>query len=545
MTVRRIMGIETEYGILQQGNAYANPMLMSSQIVTAYQTRMNHALVQARWDYEDENPLQDLRGFSIPRAAAHPSMLTDNPLAPAPSGDVDSGPQETLTTQQVARPITPTYQDPGAANTILTNGARLYVDHAHPEYSSPEFTNPLDGVRWDVAGERVMLDATREVAANMGIDISLFKNNTDSKGASYGTHENYLVDREVEFGVLARGLIPFFVTRQVFTGSGRVGIGTHSQLPGFQMSQRADYMEAEIGLETTMRRPIVNTRDEPHADRERWRRLHVIVGDANLLEPATYLKLGSTSLVLWLIEQLGEHEDLAEELQALELFDPVGDIKTVSRDLTCTVKLRLKNGGRLSALEIQQRYLQLVNTLLARTEETTGKVTDPQTQDVIARWTSVLSRLAIDPMLCAKDVEWVAKLRLFTGMKNRQYLDWDHPKLAMMDIMWSDVQPERSLYQKLVAAGAVETMVPEEDIQVAVTTPPTDTRAFFRGQVISNFSDVLSAVSWDSVIFDLPSSPNLIRVSMMDPWRGSAHHVGALFAQHRDPQVFLDTLLNN
>lgn len=543
MTVRRIMGIETEYGILQQGNAYANPMLMSSQIVTAYQARMNHALVQARWDYEDEDPLQDLRGFSIPRASAHPSMLTDNPEVAAPSGDDASEPAESLGTQHVARPITPTYLDPGAANTILTNGARLYVDHAHPEYSSPEFTNPLDGVRWDVAGERVMLDATREVAATMGIDISLFKNNTDSKGSSYGTHENYLVDREVEFGVLARALIPFFVTRQVFTGSGRVGIGTHSQLPGFQLSQRADYMEAEIGLETTMRRPIVNTRDEPHADRERWRRLHVIVGDANLLEPVTYLKLGSTSLVLWLIEQLAQHEDLAEELQQLELLDPVGDIKTVSRDLTCTVKLHLKNGSRLSALEIQRRYLDLVNTLLTRTQETTGDPVDDDTVQVVARWTDVLTRLELDPMLCAKDVEWVAKLRLLNGMKNREHLDWDHPKLAMMDILWSDVKPERSLYRKMVAAGAVETMVTEDEVRTAVTTPPADTRAYFRGQVISNFSDVLSAVSWDSVIFDLPSAPNLTRVSMLNPWRGSAMHVGQLFAQHRDPGDFLAALL--
>lgn len=537
MTVRRIMGIETEYGVLQQGNEYANPMLMSAQIVTAYQGKLNTRLAAARWDYEDENPLQDARGFKLPRASAHPSMLTDNPLVPAPSGDEHV--PENPAAQAVARPITELYQDPGAANAILTNGARLYVDHAHPEYSSPEFTNPLDGVRWDVAGERVMLEASREVANSMGLDISLFKNNTDSKGSSYGTHENYLIDREIEFGLVSSVLIPFFVTRQVFTGSGRVGIGTHSQQAGFQLSQRADYMEAEVGLETTMRRPIVNTRDEPHADRARWRRLHIIVGDANLLQTATYLKLGTTSLVLWVIENLDGHDDLLEQLRSVVLADPVEDMRRVSRDLSCTQKLVLRNGDRLTALEVQQVYFDVVTELLARQ----GSRVDSDTQDVLERWQSVLNRLGQDPMLCAKDVEWVAKLRLLSGLKQRENLAWDHPKLAMMDILWSDIRPERSLYTRLVKAGAIETLVTEEEIMHAVTTPPQDTRAYFRGRVISRFSPVISSASWDSVTFDLPGAPNLTRVSMLDPWKGSARHVEALFAEHKDPAEFLATLL--
>lgn len=537
MTVKRIMGIETEYGILQQGNAFANPMLMSSQIVTAYQSRRNNDLAAARWDYEDENPLRDARGFTLQRAAAHPSMLTDDPEILAPSGDEDES--RLLPMTHMARPNTEIYQDPGAANTILTNGARLYVDHAHPEYSSPEFTNPLDGVRWDVAGERVMLAASREVAANMGLDISLFKNNTDSKGASYGTHENYLVDREVDFGFLAQTLMPFFVTRQVFTGSGRVGIGTHSQIPGFQISQRADYMEAEVGLETTMRRPLVNTRDEPHADRHRWRRLHVIVGDANLVEPATYLKLGTTSLVLWVIENVAEHEDLVQRLAALKLVDPVADIKVVSRDLTCTEPLQLAAGQRLTAIQIQLEYLAIARELLDRV----AAEVDPETADVLARWENVLERLEQDPTLCARDVEWVAKLRLLEGMARRQNLSWDHPKLAMMDIVWSDIRPERSLYQKLVAAGAIETLVTPDQVDHAVTHPPTDTRAYFRGEAIRNFSQVISAASWDSVIFDLPGAPNLTRVAMMDPAKGTEQHVGHLFASHLDPAQFVATLL--
>ena len=212
-----------------------------------------------------------------------------------PSGD---GPQA------LPRATTEEYEDPGAANVILTNGARLYVDHAHPEYSSPEVTNPLDAVRWDRAGERVMLASVRALASTAALpDVALYKNNVDGKGATYGMHENYLVDRAVPFNDLAARLIPFFVTRQVFTGAGRVGLGQRGEEPGFQLSQRADYMEAEIGLETTLRRPIINTRDEPHADPDRWRRLHVIIGDATMLEVATYLRLGTTSLVLWLIER--------------------------------------------------------------------------------------------------------------------------------------------------------------------------------------------------------------------------------------------------
>ncbi|NMM29663.1 MAG: proteasome accessory factor PafA2, partial [Cellulomonas sp.] len=252
------MGIETEYGVLQPGRPGANPMLLSSHVVAVHLAARESARSRARWDYDAEDPLHDARGFRLQRASAHPSMLTDAPLQRAPSGD---GPQ------LLARSGIEEYDDPGAANVVLTNGARLYVDHAHPEYSSPEVTGPLDGVRWDRAGELVMLASVRALASMLAMpDVALYKNNVDGKGATYGTHENYLVDRSVPFAELAARLTPFLVTRQVFTGAGRVGLGQRGELPGFQLSQRADYIEAEIGLETTLRRPIINTRDEPHAD---------------------------------------------------------------------------------------------------------------------------------------------------------------------------------------------------------------------------------------------------------------------------------------
>src|SRR5699024_8682154 len=225
-----------------------------------------------RWDYEVESPLRDARGFDLGRERG-----------PAPIIDSD---------------------EVGAANLILTNGARLYVDHAHPEYSAPEVLDPLDAVIWDKAGERIMEAASRHLASVPGNPrLQLYKNNVDGKGASYGTHENYLMRRDTPFEDIAAGLIPFFASRQVVCGSGRVGLGQSGEDPGFQLSQRADYIEVEIGLETTLKRGIINTRDEPHADSERHRRLHVIVGDANLAETSTYLKVGATALVLDLIEE--------------------------------------------------------------------------------------------------------------------------------------------------------------------------------------------------------------------------------------------------
>src|SRR3954453_17001942 len=268
---RRGMGTEVAYGISVPGQPGANAMLSSSQIVNAYAAR-SEGNRRPRWDFEEESPLRDARGFEL-----------GGPM----TGDLlETGDDEL-----------------GLANVILPNGARLYVDHAHPESSTPEVTNPRDLVVWDKAGERVMAEAARRAARIPGAQpIQLYKNNTDGKGASYGAHENYLMDRRTPFVDIIKGLIPFFATRQVFAGAGRVGIGTEGRTQGFQLSQRADFFEVEVGLETTLKRPIINTRDEPHANPDEYRRLHVIIGDANLAELSTYLKVGTTALVLAMIE---------------------------------------------------------------------------------------------------------------------------------------------------------------------------------------------------------------------------------------------------
>jgi len=533
------MGIETEYGLVQPGRPTANPMLLSSHVVAAY-TALTSGSGHARWDYADEDPLADARGFRLERAAAHPSLLTDDPRRPAPAGPDASGQPAPggFDPDLMERPDVEEYEDPGAATTILTNGARLYVDHAHPEYSSPEVTNPRDLVLWDKAGELVMLRAARALAANPAMpDVVLYKNNVDGKGASYGTHENYLVDRAVPFDDLVEHLTPFLVTRQVFTGSGRVGIGPTGQVPGYQLSQRADYIEAEVGLETTLRRPIVNTRDEPHADRKRWRRLHLILGDATLMEVATYLRVGTTSSVLWLIEH-GAHHGLLPEIAALRLADPVSAVRQVSRDLTLAGRLELADGRQLTAIEVQRAYLDVIRRALALM----GAEPDQATADVLDRWESVLERLAVDPASCAREVEWVAKLRLLDGLRTRDRIGWDHPRLAAMDIQWSDVRPERGVYHRLAAAGAVERLVTDEEVARAVSDPPIDTRAFFRGSVVRRFPDQVRAASWDSVVLDVPSFATLRRVPLRDPWRGTKAHVGALLDACPDARTLVERL---
>ncbi len=490
MSVRRVMGTEIEYGISVQGQPTANPMVASSQIVNAYATSTAKAR-RARWDFEEESPLRDARGFDMSRQMADASQLTD--------------------------------EDLGLANVILTNGARLYVDHAHPEYSSPEVTTPLDVVRWEKAGEQVMLDASRVAAQVPGsTPILLYKNNTDNKGASYGAHENYLMRRSTPFAEIVRHLTPFFVSRQVVCGAGRVGIGQDGRdtTPerGFQISQRADFFEVEVGLETTLKRPIINTRDEPHADPALYRRLHVIIGDANLAEVSIYLKVGTTSLVLAMIEAGFIATDFTVD-------GSVRALREVSHDPTLRQLVTLRDGRRLTAVQLQLEYLDLARKFV---EDRYGSDADAQTVDVLERWESVLTRLERDPMECATELDWVAKLKLLSQYRDRDGLDWDDAKLHLIDLQYSDIRPDKGLYLKLAAAGRIERLLDDATVEAAMHDPPEDTRAYFRGRCLDKYADSVAAASWDSVIFDLPGRESLQRVPTIDPLRGSKAHVGAL-----------------
>jgi proteasome accessory factor PafA2 len=486
MSVRRVMGTEVEYGISVTGQPAANPMVASSQVVNAYASATLKAR-RARWDFEEESPLRDARGFDMSRAVADASQLTD--------------------------------EDMGLANVILTNGARLYVDHAHPEFSTPECTNPLDIVRWDKAGEQIMLDATiRAGQLPGGPAIVLYKNNTDNKGVSYGAHENYLMRRSTPFSDIVRHLTPFLVSRQVVTGAGRVGIGQDGRGDGFQISQRSDFFEVEVGLETTLKRPIINTRDEPHADPEKYRRLHVIIGDANLAEVSTYLKVGTASLVLAMIEDRFISRDLGLET-------PVASLRAISHDPTCKLTVALKDGRKLTAIQLQLEYLDLAKKYV---EDRLGADADAQTVDVLRRWESVLTRLEEDPMLCAGELDWAAKLKLLQQYRDRDGLDWDDHKLHAIDLQYADIRPEKGLYHRLVSMGRIETLLDQQQVDHAMHEPPDDTRAYFRGRCLEKYAANVAAASWDSVIFDIPGRDSLQRVPTIDPLRGSRAHVGEL-----------------
>ncbi|TQL68353.1 proteasome accessory factor A [Nocardioides albertanoniae] len=480
------MGTEVEYGIAVAGQPQANPMVASSQVVNAYASSTLKAR-RARWDFEEESPLRDARGFDMSRQVADPSQLTD--------------------------------EDLGLANVILTNGARLYVDHAHPEFSCPEVTNPLDAVRWEKAGEQVMLDATRAAARlPTSPQINLYKNNTDNKGVSYGAHENYLMRRSTAFADIVRHLTPFFVSRQVFAGAGRVGIGQERPKDGFQISQRADFFEVEVGLETTLKRPIINTRDEPHADPEKYRRLHVILGDANLAEISTYLKVGTTSLVLAMIEDGYISRDLSVD-------GPVSALRAISHDPTLKTLITLKDGRKLTGVQLQMEYLDLAKKFV---EERYGSEADYQTKDVLERWESVLDRLERDPMECATELDWVAKYKLLRSYRERDGLEWNDPKLHLIDLQYADIRPEKGLYNKLVRSGRIQRLLTDDLVEKAMHDPPTDTRAYFRGRCLEKYSEHVAAASWDSVIFDLPGRESLQRVPTIDPLRGTKKHVGGL-----------------
>ena len=496
MTVRRVMGIETEYGISVPGRADVAATIASAHVVTAYSRQLPGGDRQrVRWEYGDESPLRDARGFDMSRADADPTQLTD--------------------------------EDFGYANAVLPNGARLYVDHAHPEYSSPEVTSPLDAVLYDVAGEEVMRRALAELEADPQTPtIRLYKNNSDSKGASYGTHENYLMKRSTSFPAIAASLIPFFVARPLITGAGRIGIGRAGELPGYQVSSRADFFETEIGLETTLRRPIINTRDEPHADANEWRRLHVIVGDANMSQVATYLKLGFTSLVLHSIEAGVDFSDLA-------LVEPVLQMHEVSYDLELTRTMLLADGRTMTALDLLEIYLERSSAAAEKDNETT---------DVISHLESTLAQLRIDKWALAHQLDWIAKLRILEGYRRRDGLDWNAPALGMVDVQYSDIDLRRGLANKLQAKGALEGLFTTDQVDIAVSEPPSDTRAWFRGKCVSQFPNEIAAASWDAVVFDTPRLESLQRITTLDPLKGAKAHVAGLFDKAASADEFLALL---
>lgn len=487
MAIRKVLGIETEYGIIVRGGD-SNPIAASSVLINAYVQELARAgsatgAARVGWDFEDEHPGNDARGFS-----------TDGQMPP----EVETH----------------------LVNAVLTNGARYYVDHAHPELSTPECADPRSIVVYDRAAElilqRSMVAATALLPA--GQEIVVYKNNSDRKGNSYGTHENYLMDRAVPFSKIVAHVTPHFITRQIYTGAGKVGTEapglTSAEVP-YQLTQRADFFEEEVGLETTLKRPIVNTRDEPHADPQKYRRLHVIVGDANLSEVATFLKVGTTALVLSMIEDDWLTRDLLPA-------KPVQALRHVSYDTSLARPIELADGTSITALDAQWELHDRARKFAE--EHGLECIGGAEVgHEVLRRWEAVLSGLERDPSTLADQIDWIAKHRLIDAYRERHGLRWDDARLAAMDLQYHDLRPEKSLASRV----GLERIVSDAEMTAAMTQPPPDTRAYFRGRCLQRWPESIVAANWDSLVFDVGGDP-LRRVPMMEPLRGTEAHVGSL-----------------
>ncbi len=360
-------------------------------------------------------------------------------------------------------------------NVFLENGARFYQDTGcHPEYATPECSSPRQVAIYDQAGERILEDLQNYAEEKIREEripgkLSIFKNNTDFVGNSYGCHENYLVDRDVDFYYLAEQLIPFLVTRQIFTGAGKVfqtQDGVH-----YCVSQRAQHIYQKISGTTTNDRSIINTRDEPHADREKYRRLHVIVGDSNMSEVTNFLKVGTCSIVLQMIEDNFINKDFT-------LRNPVKAIKDITYDVTCKRRLRLDNGREYSPIDIQREYCELAQKYSEQYP------VDDEHKEIVAKWQYVLDCLADDPRKLDREVDWLIKRRMIEAYIDKTGCSWNDPKVFMMDLQYHDIQRKRSLYYLLERAGAVEREFTDADVEKAKSTPPPDTRARMRGEFI-------------------------------------------------------------
>jgi len=491
----KVCGIETEYGIIFKGGD-VNPITASSIIVNSY-SKVNAELVG--WDYIDEHPGNDARGYSL-----------DDYLFPEFESQL--------------------------VNTVLTNGARYYVDHAHPEISTPECRNALEAVLFDRAGEEIIRRSMQ--LANDGLpdgsEIVIYKNNSDGKGNSYGCHENYLVSRQTPFTQIAQQITTHFVTRQIFCGAGKVG-AEHRGLgrkganqPAFQISQRADFFEEEVGLETTLKRPIVNTRDEPHCDPTKYRRLHVIAGDANMSEVATLLKVGTTSIVLAMIEDDAFPEHLV-------IKDPVQAIRQVSHDTSLSARIMMTDGRMLTALEIQIELFAEATKYAA--QHGLESVDTEVGHDVLKRWESLLNGLETDPITVANIVDWVAKKRIVDGFAQRHGLQDNDARLKAIDLQYHDMRLDKCLASR---AALVQLCAPK-DVVSAMVHPPESTRAYFRGTVLQRWPHDVIAANWDSVVFDIPNQ-GLKRIPMPEPLRGTRTLVGKILSESQNPTELIEKL---
>ncbi len=457
--MRRILaGLETEYGLLVSGRGAADQIDDATTLIRSYPGECLSV-----WDYRYESPRSDLRGFKQSRLTFDPEDAKfDVGRSRGPDAEIRS-------------------------DRILPNGARLYNDHGHPEYSTPECLSLRELALADKAGELAVLRAATAYSQQQNLDVRVYKNNTDFHGASYGTHENYLVPRTMGFEALYAAIAPMLVVRQILTGAGKVGAETGAKCP-FQISQRADFFSELATVDTLFRRPLFNTRDEPHADPLKWTRLHVIAGDANMITTSTVLKVGLVKLALLLA--------LDGEPPRWKLKDPIRTFQEISRDQAFEFKIELEGRSWTTAYEILDSYLSAARATLGL---------DPEMEQLVDRCRGLSEELRLGGPGEIKDqVDWAAKRSMIESFLEEESLAWDDPSLPSYDLEYSNIDPSEGLYHALVEIGSVRerTAITASDLESRLHRHLEPTRAFARGIAVSKFSDRIQTACWRSVTFD-------------------------------------------
>ncbi|MFA6545955.1 MAG: proteasome accessory factor PafA2 family protein [Limisphaerales bacterium] len=470
-----LFGIETEYGIARDG---VEDLDVVAESIALVRSAMEPG-VRMRWDYEAENPHHDDRGFDVNE------LRQDFDEADYFEQDT----QRELTFAEIK------------SDLALGNGARFYNDHAHPEYCTPECSTLAELVAHDRAGERVVMACAQRLSQARGATVRLYKNNTDFRGHSYGCHENYLLPRALPWDRLVAGTQAFLVTRQIFAGAGKFAIEAEDKFvsPHFQIAQRSDFFSELQSVDTMQKRPLINTRDEPHADPRQWRRFHVIIGDANLSPFATRLKVGTTALVLEAI--------LRDPKRAFpQLADPLEALPAISRDPRHRWEVKLTNRRPSTALAAQHDYLASVKELC--------DLSTPEHAALVADWEAVLNDLEADPLLCRDRLDWVAKLALIREFQTAQSIEDDDPWLQSLDLEYHRLDFGEGLYFGLEQSGAMRGVPPEADVQHAMFEPPETTRALVRGRLIQKFSAAVLSAQWDHVT--LACGDGELKVSLLE-----------------------------
>ena len=454
-----LCGIETEYGLLVEGSGADKQVQRSMEVVEAYPGPSFQG-----WDYAFESPRADLRGFRVERLTIDPEDAKfDQGNEWEPVGEV-------------------------RADRILPNGARLYNDHGHPEYSTPECRTLDDLARHDAAGQIAVHRAGATYAARTGRATSLYKNNTDFHGASYGTHESYLVPRAFGFERLYPALLPLLIARQILVGAGKVGAEHGDRVP-YQLAQRADFFTESASVDTLHRRPIFNTRDEAHADPADWIRLHVICGDANMIPNATRRKAGLVKLALMLLAR--------GEAPVWRLADPVRAFAAISKDQNHDFVVPLENRSWTNGYELLESYF-------AAAERTLDLGDDPDLRWTISTSRELLPKIKGDRAAFAREADWAAKLGMIHQVLDAEEDALSEAELQSYDLAYSNVDPDDGLFPALVEMGLVNAEAPDPAL---LEIAPEDTRAAARGYAVTHLSDELVAASWRAVTFRGASEP--------------------------------------